>query len=423
MNRLQKFQLKLAQSLPFYYGWVILFSAGTAVVVRNTASALILSVFMIPMSDDLGWSRTFISGAATFGGFLAMTSAPFAGRMIDKFGSQIVLVISVAILGFTTLSLGWWATPIGFYLLFGIGRMMFSSPIQVGTGTVISQWFIKRRGRANGFLITLHSIGMGGFPLIAQYLISTVGWREAWFWMGIIVWVVALVPIIVLMVSKPEDIGLEPDIEIMSKEESTDDSGTQETNEIWTVKEAMHTRTLWILVFVSSFMYFIHSAINIHQAALLIDKGIDPLLAASALTMVAIGTGIGGTIWGFIVEKIKISYCYAMVVSVLGIVSLMYLLVNGPLSAYLVAFCFGLGLGGLTTVPSVAIANFYGRNSLGSIRGINEISIGGGQPLGSIFSGIIYDLTQSYTLVFPTLAIMALFSALAFLFVKAPQKQ
>ena len=76
-----------------------------------------------------------------------------------------------------------------------------------------------------------------------------------------------------------------------------------------------------------------------------------------------------------------------------------------------------------TTVPAVAIANFYGRNSLGSIRGINEISIGGGQALGAIFSGIIYDITKSYTLVFPTLAIMALFSALAFLFVKPPQKQ
>lgn len=424
MNQLQKFQLKLANSLPFYYGWVILFSAGTAVVVRNTASALILSVFMIPMSEDLGWSRTFISGAATFGGILAMTSAPFAGRLIDRYGSQIILVISVAILGFTTLLLGWWATPIGFYLLFGIGRMMFSSPIQVGTGTVVSQWFIRRRGRANGFLITLHSIGMGGFPLIAQFLISTVGWREAWFWMGIIVWIVALAPIIVLMVSKPEDIGLETDIEKMSKEASAKISpGIQETEEIWTVKEAIHTRTLWILVFVSSFMYFIHSAINIHQAAFLIDKGIKPLIAASALTMVAIGTGIGGAAWGLIVEKIKISYCYAMVVTVLGIVSLLYLIVTGPISAYIVAFCFGLGLGGLTTVPAVAIANFYGRNSLGSIRGINEISIGGGQALGAIFSGIIYDITKSYTLVFPTLAIMALCSALAFLFVKPPQKQ
>jgi hypothetical protein len=57
MNQLQKFQLKLAESLPFYYGWVILFSAGTAVVVRNTASALILSVFMIPMSEELGSSQ------------------------------------------------------------------------------------------------------------------------------------------------------------------------------------------------------------------------------------------------------------------------------------------------------------------------------------------------------------------------------
>jgi MFS family permease len=111
-----------------------------------------------------------------------------------------------------------------------------------------------------------------------------------------------------------------------------------------------------------------------------------------------------------------------MVVSVLGIVSLLYLLVNGPISAGIVALCFGLGLGGLTTVPSVAIANFYGRNSLGSIRGINEISIGGGQAAGAIFSGIIYDMTNSYNLVFPTLSIMALISALAFLFVKPPQK-
>tara|TARA_B110000263_G_C15311098_1_gene513317 strand:+ start:4232 stop:5503 length:1272 start_codon:yes stop_codon:yes gene_type:complete len=423
MNQLQKFQLKLAESLPFYYGWVILFSAGTAVVVRNTASALILSVFMIPMSEELGWSRTFLSGAATFGGVLAMSSAPFAGRLIDRYGSQIILSISVAILGATTLLIGWWATPMGFYLLFGIGRMLFSSPIQIGTGTVVSQWFIRRRGRANGFLVTLHSIGMGSFPLIAQFLISNIGWREAWFWMGIMVWIIALVPIIVLMVSKPEDIGLESDIEIMSKDSSTKvKSGIQETEEIWTVKEAIHTRTLWILVFVSSFMFFIHSAINIHQAAFLIDKGIDPMIAASALTMVALGTGIGGVAWGFIVEKINISYCYAMVVSVLGIVSLLYLLVNGPISAGIVALCFGLGLGGLTTVPSVAIANFYGRSSLGSIRGINEISIGGGQAAGAIFSGIIYDMTNSYNLVFPTLSIMALISALAFLFVKPPQK-
>ena len=91
--------------------------------------------------------------------------------------------------------------------------------------------------------------------------------------------------------------------------------------------------------------------------------------------MVAVVMGIGGTTWGLIVEKIKISYCYAMVVSVLGLVSLLYLLITCPLSAYLVAFCFGFGLGGMTTLPPVAIANFYGRKSLGSIRGIIEISI------------------------------------------------
>ena len=75
--------------------------------------------------------------------------------------------------------------PITFYILFGIGRIIFSSPIQIGASTIVAKWFINNRGKATGILGLSHSLGMGLFPLFAQLIIDLDGnnpdsWRMSW---------------------------------------------------------------------------------------------------------------------------------------------------------------------------------------------------------------------------------------------------
>jgi sugar phosphate permease len=413
---------------PFFYGWAILFSAGTAVFVRNAAASLTLAVFMFPMSEDLGWSRTLLAGSASAGGIAAMFAAPVSGYLVDRYGPRAVLLGAAVLLGFTTMAIGWWITPISFYILFGIGRVIFAAPVQIGTGTVVSQWFIRRRGRANGILGSTHSVGMGLMPFFAQILINTVGWREAWFWLGITVWLVALAPLWALMISRPEDVGLKPDGDGELEETETDDAQTTVSSsgapepEGWTLRDAIRTPALWIVGLSGGLLFFVHASVNIHQAAFLRDQGIDATVAAAALTSLAAGSAVGSIFWGVVAERLPVRFAYAGVGLFLGVVALLFLIVDNTLLAFVVATLFGFGLGGLLVVPSVVVADYFGRRSLGAVRGFIEPWTGGGQAAGALGAGLIFDMTGDYQAVFPVLTAFAIVSALLILLTPAPRK-
>ena len=174
-------------------------------MVRNTAASLTLAVFIYPLSEDLGWSRTLIAGAASFGGLAASGVSPLVGWLIDRYGTRLILGLSVFVLGLATISLSWATIPITFYLAYGVGRVIFASPVQIGSSVVVSRWFIRMRGRAIGTLFMSHSIGMIAFPLIASAVIAGRGWQDAWMLLGLLVWAIALLPVVLLMAERPED--------------------------------------------------------------------------------------------------------------------------------------------------------------------------------------------------------------------------
>ena len=163
---------RLAHRTPFFYGWVILFSAASTQVVRNAAASLTIAVFIFPLSEEFGWSRALIAGAASFGGLAASFASPVVGWLVDRYGARLVLFSSVLILGVSTISLAWATVPVAFYLAYGVGRVIFSSPVQIGSSVVVSRWFVRMRGRATGILFWSHSVGLVAFPLIASVIIG-----------------------------------------------------------------------------------------------------------------------------------------------------------------------------------------------------------------------------------------------------------
>ena len=81
----------LAARLPFYYGWVVVGCTMSAAFVRAGGAVAILTVFVTPMSESLGWSRLAFSGAVSLGGILAAISAPSIGVMVDRYGAGRIL--------------------------------------------------------------------------------------------------------------------------------------------------------------------------------------------------------------------------------------------------------------------------------------------------------------------------------------------
>ena len=87
----------IANKTPFFYGWMIVFTSSLSMFVRNAAATLTIAVFVYPMSEDLGWSRTLIVGAAAASGVASMFISPLAGWILQKFGSKFLISISPVI--------------------------------------------------------------------------------------------------------------------------------------------------------------------------------------------------------------------------------------------------------------------------------------------------------------------------------------
>jgi MFS family permease len=397
----------LSNRTPFFYGWVVLGTSGATQVVRNAAGSLTLAIFMYPMHQDLGWNITLIAGAVSAGALASIVFSPITGWMIDRYGARVVLTSSILVLGLTTFLTGWATIPIFFYITYGIGRVIFSSPVQIGSSVVVSRWFIRRRGRANGMLSFCHSIGMTGFPLMASILIAIYGWQVTWQILGVAVWLIALLPVYFFLAETPESVGVLPDGDelLASKLEMIEPDPMNDP--MWNLSSAIRTPALWQLAVGGGLLYVIHSGTNTHLAAHLQSIGMTGTIAASAVILNAVFTGVGGLCWGWLAEKIQIRFCYALVALVMAVSAMLFVFVSSALDSLLIASLFGISLGGMLVVPSVSFADYFGRESLGSIRGISEPFVGLGQAVGALMSGIIYDLTGSYHVAFYTMAILA----------------
>ena len=411
---------QLLNKMPFFYGWTILFAAGSSMVVRNATASLTLAVFIFPMSEDLGWSRTLIAGAASLGGLVATVASPVVGWTLDRYGARTILTVSILVLGLSTTSLAWATVPIAFYLAYGTGRVLFSSPLNIGPSVVVSRWFVRRRGRATGMLFLSHSLGMITFPLIAGLVIKYRGWEDAWIVLGVLVWVLALGPVSMLIRQSPESVGLLPDGDLPEQPGAGNDVATAVEEVSWTLREAMRTPTLWLLALATGSLFLLQSGTNIHQGAYFLDQGLGVGVSAATLSVNAVFTGAGSLFWGWLVDRVPVRFTYAGVALMMAVALVLFPSADSVIEALAVAAIFGAAVGGILVVPVVAYANYFGRRSLSVIRGVTEPFVSLGQAIGAIFSGAIYDVTGSYKDAFLILAILGFATIGMLLLTRAP---
>ncbi len=415
----------ISQRVPFYYGWIVLGTAGSSMFVRNAAGSLTFAVFVPLIADETGWSRALIGGAAAVGGLLATGASPPVGWAIDRYGARLVLVLSIIIIGLSTIAMAWLSVHIAiFYSALAVGRIMFSSPLNVGAATVVGRWFVRRRGRATGLLFLSHSGGMVVFPLVATWVSVAYGWQTAWIVLGGMVYAIALAPAALLVAQRPEDVGLHPD------GDAPDDSATANNAAAttadapadieWTTRQALRTPALWVLAIGTGFLFLLQSGTNVYQADLLRSRGIDLSLSQLSIVVNAAGSGIGSLLWGRVVEKTRVSYTYAIVALVMAVACGLFVIADTVALAFFAAGLFGVAVAGILVVPAVAYADFFGRQSLGTIRGVTEPFTSLGQAIGAVASGLVYQFAGGYGIAFVIYAVLGALTAAALLLARPP---
>ena len=432
---------RLRDTFPFYYGWIVVGASSTVVFARMAPAITTLTVLIFPMSQQLGWSRTLIAGSVSAGAIASLVLSPVVGWAIDRYGARPVLVVSVAGLGLAMVSLAWATAPFTFYLAFAAGRVVFHTSAPIGASTVAARWFIRKRGRAIGIIFLFGAIGGIVFTMVASLVVESHGLKATWIAIGLVVLVFSVAPSLLLVAERPEDIGLLPDgVEPDLAMPSTEDqravrpgfSGEQaavitqvrrDDDDSWTLREAVGTRTFWVLVSMGFTSFFVHTSIGVHMGAYFRDIGLGAISAALAVSLSWTVSAVFSVTWGWVTDRIEVRYAYSGMFLVQAGSTLYLILASGTLGVFLAAGFFGIVSAGFNVVPSVMYANYFGRSSLGRIRGLGEAGVLLGQGTGPVIVGILFEIQGSYSMIFWVFVALSLTCSLVVLKAKAPVKR
>ena len=415
---------KLQRVLPFYYGWVVVGASGTAVFARMAPNITTLTIFILPLSAEFGWSRTLISGSVSVGALAALVLSPAVGWCIDRFGARPVLVVSVLVLGLAMTSMAWATVPLTFYIAFASARVVFHTSAPIGASTVSARWFIKKRGRAIGIVFLCGAIGGLVFTMLSAQMIEHFSMKTAWIVIGLVVFGVSVAPSLLLVIERPEDMGLLPDNEnpSVAVEERDLLSPVEENheNDSWTFPEAAKTKAFWMLFFAGMAMFCVNTGTNVHIGAYYLDQGLTLTVAAVAISIGWIVSACGSVVWGWVLEKIEARRAYSVVFMILCVSTVYLLTVDSTAGALVAAILIGSVSSGSNVIIAIMYANYFGRNSLGRIRGVSETGVLLGQATGPLLAGILFDSRGSYSFVFLLFGGIALAGSLIVLQARPP---
>ena len=415
------FPQSLSARLPFFYGWVVLACLCCAGFSRQGGATATLSVFVEPLTREFGWSRTAVSGAVSLGGLLAALASPLLGPVVDRYGSRLILCLAVLVTGVATLLLSLTNSLLVFYLLFCVARLNWAGPFDLGIYTALNNWFVARRAFATSIATVAQMGGLVAMPLIAQLAMRHRDWRAGWLAIGMTVLVVGFMPTWLLMVRRPEDLGLEPDRPATTERprESGKVVAPVETN--FTRRQAVGTSAFWLLLLYTVLVYPVQAGVSLHQAANLIERGIAPTIAATTVSLFSLMSAAASAACGLLPRALPIKYPLAAIGVFLAVSSLLMTGISSALAGAVAAALFGFGIGGMLTLLPIAWADYFGRANYGAIRGLALSAQVLAQASGPLLSGALRDWTGSYVRSLQCFAVLSGLSILAALASRPPR--
>lgn len=414
VDQLEKSRTSLAHKVPFYYGWVILVVSATAMFASGPGQTYSVSIFLEPMRDGLGLGLTHVAGLYTLGSLCAATTMFVVGRLLDRYGARIMLVYVSICFALATVWMANISGPVQLLIGFALIRTLGQGSLSLIPTTLVSLWFVRLRGRAMAFHSLGSSLSQAVFPPFIHMLIQASGWRNAWLSLGVAILAVLLLPALILVRRTPESVGLVPDGKL---EENDSDAKSIASMHDWTLGEAIRTKTMWYLMFAGTSASFIVTALMFLQVSLFESKGLSAELAATVFTVIAPMSLVGAFIGGVLVERVTNRYLLIAGQVVLVVAMLWTFLVSNTAEAVIYGGMLGVSTGFLMTINSVIWPNYYGRQYLGSIRGVATTVTIAAAALGPLPFAFLTELMDSYGkavmifLVLPALCIVA--SALA----------
>ncbi len=404
----------------FFYGWVIVAISSLGIFVSGPGQSHTFSVFIDPISQDLGISKATMATAYGIATLAAAFLLPQTGRLVDRFGARLAMIVISGLLGICCMIFGAAANFLWLALGFALLRFFGQGSMMLGSANFVSQWFSRQRGFAMGLMAVGFGISMAVHPPLGQYLIETIGWRQAWVVLGILTWVLMLPPLIFFAIDKPEDVGLLPD----GAKRATSDEGDVPAAEITglTLAEALRTISFYIVAAGWFSIAMLVTTLHFWQVQVLTHQGISTEFAARAFTISAIAMVVAMPLVGRLFDKLRTRYVFAIGLLVTASsLTLITFADTGP-GAVLYSVIFGINNAFSMTMFGYLWPRYFGRKHLGAIQGTGQMIGVFGASFGPFPVGWAFDAIGDATWTLRLLALIpAVIAVVAVIFLKTHQ--
>jgi len=403
--------------------WAVLGIAAAAQFMSAPGQSYSVAAFIDPMLADLGLLRTEFSMAYLVATLASGATLPFVGRLVDRYGARVMMPTVALLLGFACLWMSRIGGVVGLYVGFTLIRCLGQGSLTMISTWLVGEWFDKRRGLAMGL------IGLGGsfsvmmFPQLNNFLIGDLGWRSTWLLLAAAVVGVMVLPAILLVRNKPEQMGLLPDGRFPDEPSDNEFDADSDpnidmavshdlSNDSWTAGEAWRTATFWKMTSVIATGALVGTGLIFHQVSLLAAYGISRELALGLLGVQALVASLGAVVAGYLSDRMPPRYLLACSMGMIG-AALLLLLLLGQLTpaagvghgepsiivgVIAVIYASLLGMHGaiMRSAGTVVWVNFFGRLHQGAVRGAALSLAVAAAALGPLPLALSKDRFDSY---------------------------
>ena len=381
-----------------FYGWWIVIIGCALDAVKGGTYNTGFTLYFLPVLNELQLSRAATALPFSLARLEAALEGPLVGYLIDRFDVRIMLAVGTVLAGLGFILLSFTQSYLFFLLVF-IGPV--TTGFQIGfnhaTLAAVNHWFRKKRGLAMSIVQTGQAIGgVVIFPLVA-FVVLTFGWRAAALFSGL--GTLLLLPLVFLVRTSPESMGLLPDGE---RRTATDAPAgghlrTSRDPDEFTAREALRTPTFWLLATFHGLRNVPYAAVTVHLVPLFVWKGLDQPMAAFFVGLVSFSTVFVRPLTGWLGDR-QSKQGIGTIGVLLGAAGIAVLTYGGGSLWALVAFAILFSFGdGVNSVTWALVGDCFGRAHFATIRGWIAMLQSAFSMPAAVFTGWVYDQTQSYT--------------------------
>jgi MFS family permease len=401
----------------YFYGYNIV-AAGFIIQAVGVGAMFTYGVFFKEFQAQFGWSRAAISGASSLAFLIMGLVGIIAGKMNDRIGPKVIIVVSGISMGLGYMLMSRLQALWQLYLLYGVLVGIGFSTHDVITLSTVARWFERRRGMMSGFVKVGTGSGQFLVPLIATLLIAAYGWRNSYLIIGAVALVI-FVAVAQILSRDPQAIGLLPD----GDSHDSCDNGIGSREESVTLRAAARTGQFWIICVAEFTIFFCLLTIVVHIVPHALDLELNPPTAVGVLSTIGGVSLLGRIVMGTAIDKIggKRSLIICFILLLCGLCWLQ--VASKAWMLFLFAVIYGVAHGGLFTVMSPTIAEFFGTGSHGVLFGIVLASGTIGGAIGPLMAGRTFDTTGSYRIAFLVLTLLAVIGFVLILLLQPPREE